>query len=123
AWNQTDKVAEGFLNRGEILEDVRMIEFKIVDDRDLGQIVHKFAALIEKCGVVFVAFNDEPLAVRNARALSEVVANASNQETGGQCIVLKGPAQQRSGRGLTVCPCDNERALAANEKFLQQFRQ
>ena len=47
--------------------------------RDFRQVMDELAALVEKGGVVFVAFDDEPFAVGEARALAEIVGNAADQ--------------------------------------------
>ena len=100
-----------------------MIEFQIVDDGDFGLVMDEFAALVEKPGVIFVAFDDEPLAVRKACALAEIVRDAANEKTWIQSVVLEHPRQQRSRRRLAMRAGDDERAFAADEEFLQQFRQ
>src|ERR1051325_937239 len=96
------------LNRIEVFENIRVIEFQIVDDGNFGQIMHEFAALVEKSGVVFVAFNDEPFTICKSRALAEVVRYSPDEITGIQAIVLEDPRQQRSGRGFAVSSTDDE---------------
>ncbi len=63
----------------ETVEDVGMVEFEIVDDSDLGQIMYKLAALIEEGRVVFVPLNNEPFAIRKSRALPEIVGDPADQ--------------------------------------------
>ena len=88
-----------------------------------GQVMDELAALVEKRRVVFVALDDEPLAVGETRALAEIVRDAADEKAGVQPVVLEHPGQQRSGGGFAVRAGDDQRAFAANEKFLQQFRQ
>ena len=66
------KCVNDCLDRGEIFKNVRVIEFQVVDDRDLRQVMDELAALVEKRGVIFVALDDEPFAVREARALAKL---------------------------------------------------
>src|SRR4029077_10982797 len=91
--------------------------------RGFGQIMDEFAALIEESSVVFVAFDNEPVAVRETRALAEIVWNAADEITGVQAVVLEYPGQERSGGGFAVGAADDEGAFAANEEFLKQLRQ
>ena len=79
-----------------------MIEFEIVDDRDFGQVMHELAALVEKGRVVFVAFNDEPFAVSEARSLAQIIRDASNEIARIQAVVLENPGQERSRRRLAM---------------------
>ena len=116
-------MAESFLNRREVFKNVGVIEFEIVEDGDLGQVVDELAALVEKGRVVFVALDDEPLAVREARALAEVVRNAADEERRVQLVVLEDPGEQRGRARLAVRAADHDDALAAHEKFLEQLRQ
>ena len=114
---------EGGLDRLQVLEDVGVVELEVVDDGHLGQVMDELAALVEEGRVVFVALDDEPFAVGEARALAEVVRDAADQEARVQPVVLEDPGQQRSGGGLAVRAGDDQRALAANEEVLQQLRQ
>src|SRR5579862_4488257 len=98
-----------------------MIEFQIVDDGDLRQVMDEFAALVEESGVVFVAFNDEPFAIGETRALTKVVRDAADQKARIQAVMLEHPRQQRSGSRLPMRAANDQRAFAANEEFLQQF--
>ncbi len=56
-----------------------MIELDIVNDRHLGQIMDKLAALVEKRRVVLVPLNNEPFAVCKTRPLTKVVRYPSDQ--------------------------------------------
>src|SRR5437667_12709091 len=59
-WNEIEKSFKSELDRGQVVEDVRMIEFEIVDDGHLGKIVDELAPLIEERGVVFIAVDHKP---------------------------------------------------------------
>src|SRR3984957_20624110 len=123
AWDQIDKPFEGCLDRGQILEDIRVIEFEVVDDDYFRKVMDKFAPLVEKGGVVFVPLDDEPWTFREARAFAEIIGNAADEKARLQPVMLEHPRQQRGGGGLAVRTTDHERTFAANEEFLQQFRQ
>src|SRR3954471_11833462 len=98
-----------------------MVEFEVVDDRDLRQVMDELAALIEEGCVVFVAFDNEPFTVRETRALAEVVWNAADKIARVEAVVFEDPGEERSSGGLTVGAADHERAFAANKKFLEQL--
>src|ERR1039458_9011057 len=100
-----------------------MIKLEVVDDANFRHVMDEFAALVEKRGVVFVAFDDEPLTVCKPRTLVQIVRNAADEITRIQSVVLKYPRQQRSRRGLAMRAGDDDGTFAANEKFLEQLRQ
>ena len=123
ARNEADEVLEGGLDGFEALEDVGMVELKVVDERHLGQVMHELAALVEEGGVVFVAFDDEPGAVGEPRALAEVIRDAADEVAGVEAVMLEDPRQERGRRRLAVRAGNDQRTLAANEEVLQQFGQ
>src|SRR5436190_12466142 len=111
------------LDRIEIFKDVRVIELEVVHDADLRLVMDEFAALVEKCGVVFVAFNDEPWTVREPCALAQVVRDSANEIARVQTVVLENPREQRRRGGFAMRARDDDRTFAADEKFLEQFGQ
>src|SRR4051812_25485810 len=121
--DQADKMFEGGFDRVEAVENICVIEFKIIDNGKLGEVVDEFASFIEECRVVFVALNDEPFAAGEAGALAEVVWNPPNQVAGVQAVMLEDPGEQGGGRGLSVRAANDDRAFAANKKFLEQLGQ
>src|ERR1035437_1090509 len=79
ARNQADEMRKSFFDRVEIFKNVGVIEFEIVDDGDFGLVMDELAALVEERRVVFVALDDKPFAVREPRALTEIVRDATDQ--------------------------------------------
>src|SRR2546422_8906965 len=94
----------------------------VVDDRDLGQVMDELAALVEERRVVFVALDDEPFAVGEARALAEIVRNAADEIARVQPVVLEDPREQARGRGFPVRAGHDDGAFATDEKLPQQIR-
>ena len=87
------KCEKDFLIDVKVFKNVRVIEFKVVDNCDFRQVMDELAALVEKRSVVFVALNDEPIAVSEPRALTEIVRNAADEIAGVQPVVLEDPRQ------------------------------
>ena len=44
---------------GEVVEDVGMVELKVVQNRSARTVMHKLAAFVEEGSVIFVSLNDE----------------------------------------------------------------
>ena len=105
------KSFEGGLDRLQVFKNIGVIELEVVDDRDLRQVMDELAALIEKGGVVFVAFDDEPFAVGEARALAEILGNAADEITGIQPLCSN---TQVSSEVVVVLPCVPE---TTSERF------
>ena len=120
---EPDEMFEGGPDRLKVFKNVRVIELQIVDDCHLWQVMDELAAFVEEGGVVFVPFDDEPLAVGEAGALAEIVGETADEVAWIEAIVLEHPGQQRGGGGLAVGASDDEGAFAANEKLFQQLRQ
>src|SRR5260221_1010783 len=114
---------EGFFEWVEIFKNVRVVKLQVVNDGDFRLVVDELAALVKKCGVIFVALDDEPFAVREPRALAEVRRDAADEKTRVQAAMFKHPREQRGGGGFAMRAADDERAFAADEEFRQQRRQ
>src|SRR4051812_7447545 len=91
ARHEADEKFKLLFDRIQIFKNISVIELEIVDDRDFGQVMNELAALVEKRGVIFVAFDDEPFAVGEARALAEIVRNAPDEIARIQTVVFKNP--------------------------------
>src|ERR1700722_11860129 len=66
AGDDPDEMRKRFLDGGEVFKNVRVIKLEIIDNRGFGLVVDELAALIKKGGVILIAFNDDPFAVREA---------------------------------------------------------
>src|SRR5712692_8618886 len=67
-------------HRVEILINVRVVELDVVDDGQLRQVVHELRPLVEIRGVVFVAFDDEVIALRHPKAGAKVLYDSADQK-------------------------------------------
>ena len=66
-------------NRGQIFKNIGVVKFQIVQHRCAWAVVHKFAALVKKCGVVFVGFNHEIRALMPRHFAAQPRRNAKIQ--------------------------------------------
>ncbi len=80
ARNEVHEALESRFNRIEIFVDIGVIEFDRGEDKGVWKVVQKLWTLVEKCRVVFVAFEDEMVARSEAEAAAEIFGDASNQE-------------------------------------------
>ena len=69
ARDEVDEASKTRLDLGKVLKNIGVVEFKVVEHRHFREVMDKFAALVKKSCVVFVALDDEPCAVRKARTL------------------------------------------------------
>src|SRR5215813_11386792 len=82
ARDQTNEILEGGFDGLEIRKNIGMVKFQVIDNGNFRQVMNELAAFVEKSGVVLVAFYNEPVALREARSLAEVVGNAADEITG-----------------------------------------
>ena len=80
AWRQVHQALECCLYRFQVGIDVGMIKLHRSQDNGLRKVVQEFGALVEEGRVVFVAFDDEVLALLQSKTAVEILRDASNQE-------------------------------------------
>lgn len=78
AGDDVEKSAEAEFDFLDVLVDVGVVEFDVVDDDALGKVVEEFGAFVEEGGIVFVAFEDGERGVGKEGAAVEVFRNAAN---------------------------------------------
>src|SRR5204863_9576720 len=123
ARHQIHQTPKRELHRIEVLVNIGVIEFDVVNDGNFGEVMHELRALVEIGRVVFVAFNDEVIAVGDAKTDAEVLHHATDHERWIEsCLVDDPRGETRRGR-LAVSTRDYQRAPAANEFILQNFWQ
>jgi len=66
-------LAEDLGDFGEVLVDICVVEFDIVDDQDLGQVVEKLSPFGKEGTVVFVPFDNEVLTLAKAVGTVEIL--------------------------------------------------
>lgn len=73
-------MVELFLNCFQVIKDVCVVEFKVVEDQCLWVVVNKFGVFVEEGVVIFVGFNDEEWVVVQVCGDVEIVWNVVNYE-------------------------------------------
>lgn len=66
------RVVELFLNGLQVVENVRVIELKIIEDQRARAVVNELGALVEEGAVVLVRFDNEERAVAQPRRYVEI---------------------------------------------------
>ncbi len=100
-----------------------MIVFQIVQDGRAGAVVHKFGALVEKGGVVFVGLDHKQgLFWIEAGRHTQAGGHATDQEVGGQLGLLQYPAQHGAGGGLAVRAGHGQNVLLVQNVLAQPLR-
>src|SRR5207247_1417385 len=106
----------------EIFVNIRVIEFDVVDDGQLRQVVHELRTFIKIRGVIFVAFDNQVIAVANPKAGAKVLYDSADQKRGVESASIQHPRGETGSRGLAVRAGNHQRATAADEFFLKNFR-
>ena len=93
----------------QITKNIRMVELEIVNDRDMWSVVDKFAPLVEKRAVVFIALDHKRIV-----GCAEVVPHrwierhSADQKTWIAARRAQQIGGERSRRRLTVCARDDD---------------
>ncbi len=66
----------------QIGENIGMIKFQIIQNQSAGMVVQKLAALVEKSGVIFIAFQHEFGTIAQSGTAAKIFRHAANQKTG-----------------------------------------
>src|SRR5205823_5120619 len=96
-------------HRVQVFIDVGMVEFHVRQQERCRHVMQKLRSLVEECGVVLIAFNDEVLALIDREAAGKVLGNAPDQKRWIQTSDLKDPCQHGSCGGLAVSSSNHNR--------------
>src|SRR5215469_1752079 len=105
SWNQVDEQTKSFLDFVQVAKDVGMIELDRRENNGLGKVVEEFRAFIEKCSVVFVAFQDEMFSLSQSKAAAEIFCDATDEKRGIFLCGLENPGQHGRRSGLAMGAC------------------
>ncbi|MPN32048.1 hypothetical protein SDC9_179524 [bioreactor metagenome] len=50
---------ELFLNRSQIIKDIGMVKFQIIQDRRLGMVMHELGTFVKEGRIIFICFYTE----------------------------------------------------------------
>jgi hypothetical protein len=104
------------LDRGEVVEDVGVVELEVVEDRRARPVVDELAALVEEGGVVLVGLDHERRArCAEARRDAEVERHAADEKAGLELGLLEDPGEHRRRPGLAVRAGDGEDVAAGED--------
>ena len=90
------------LDCAQVFEDIRVVEFEVVQNRGAGPVMHELGALVEKGAVVFICLDHEERRIAEPGRDAEVLRYAADQETGSHAGVFENPCQQTRCGGLAV---------------------
>ena len=119
----THQVMKLPLDGCQVVKNIGMVEFEVVEHGSARPVMHELAALVEESRVVLVRFDDEKgcrtsyfacclaarcITVTCAEACRhvEIEGHATHQKPGRTTCKLKNPGQHRRCRGLAVRACN-----------------
>ena len=122
ARDEIDEALERELDGGQIGKDIGVVEFEVVDDANLGEVVSEFASFVEERRIVFIPLENDPRAIGETGSTSEISGDAADQEAGIQASGFENPSHQGGGGGLTVSSGDDDRTFSADKVVLDELR-
>ena len=90
------------LDGRQVVKNIGMVEFEVVQHRRARAVVNELAALVEKRRVVFVGLNHEGVARAQPRRHAKVQRHAADQKAGLQASAFQYPGQHGGGGGFAV---------------------
>jgi len=96
------EMVELALDRGEVVEDIRMVEFEVVQHQGPWTVMHELRAFVEKGGVVLVGLDDERRAAAQPGRDAEALRDAADEKAGIQAGATQDVRQHARRGGLTV---------------------
>ncbi len=122
ARHDTHQVVELLLNRFQVIEDVRVIELKVVEDQRARAVVNKFRALIKEGAVVFVCFDDKKWAVAQAGRNLKIPRHATDHKAWLVAAGFQDPGRHSGGGGFAVRARNSNNPAIAQHKVMQPLR-
>ncbi len=116
------QVMELFLNRFQIVKDVRVIKLKVVEDQGSRAVMHKFGTLIEEGAVVLIRFNHEKVAFTQTRGNVKVTRHAADHESRFIPTGFEDPGCHSSRSRFAVRPRHRQYPAIAQHKVMQPLR-
>src|SRR6516164_4930285 len=113
-------MVERSFDRVQVREDIGVVEFEVVDDRDFWEVMNELTAFIEESCVVFVTLDNKPITIGEASPLAEVIWNTPNEIARVQPVMFEHPGQQRRCGCFTMRTSHHHRPFATNKKVLEQ---
>ena len=100
-------------NRVQILVDVSVIKFEIVDDEPVRPVVHKLGTFVEERCIVFISFDNEALAAAVSCGDAEIRGDATDKKPGFQAGLFEDPCQHTRSRRFAMRAGNGKNLLAA----------
>src|SRR5687767_5432093 len=76
--HEVHETAKSELHRVKIFVDIGVIEFDVVDDSQLRQVMHELRTLVEVGSVVLVGLDDHVVTLRHTKAAAEILRHAAD---------------------------------------------
>ncbi|CCK08537.1 hypothetical protein BN128_2572 [Cronobacter sakazakii 696] len=116
------QVVELFLNGFQIVKDIRVIEFEVVEHQRARRVVDKLGAFIKERAVIFVGFNHKERAVTKARGDVEIARHAADDKARLVAAGFQDPGSHARRRGFAVGAGHRHDPAVAQHEIVQPLR-
>ena len=113
---------ELFLDRFQIVKDVRVVKLKVIENQRARAVVNKLGAFIEESAVVFIGLNHEERAVAKARGNIEVARNAADNKARLVAAGFEDPGRHAGCGGFPVRSGNRQHPAIAQHEIVQPLR-
>ena len=113
---------ELFLDGFEIIKDISMIKFEIINDQRIAKVMYKFRAFVKKRTVIFIRLNHKVLTVAKPCRYSKVLRYSPNQEAWFMTRNIENFCQHAAGAGFTMSARNRQNIFVAQNRLTQPLR-
>ena len=115
-------MVELFLDRFQIVKNIRVIELKVVEDQRTRAVMYEFRTLIEEGAIVLIRFNNEEVALTQARGNLKVTRYSADHKARLIAAGFEDPGRHSGGGGFAVRPRNRQYPTIAQYKVMQPLR-
>ena len=122
ARNNAHQVVELFLDRFQVVKNIRVVELKVVEDQRARAVMHELGTLVEERAVVLVGFDHKERAVAQTRRNVEITRYAANHEARLVAAGFEDPGRHARGRGFAMRTGNGNHPAVAQDEVMQPLR-
>ena len=101
-WHSAHQMMKLAFNGFDIIENVRVIEFQVVENQGIGSVMNKFGALVEEGAIVLVCLDHEKVTAAQPGGHREILGHTAHQVSGIKAGLIENPQQHGRCGGFAM---------------------
>ena len=120
--HNTHQMVELLLNRPQVVKDIRVVEFKVVQHQRARAVVHKLGTLVEEGAVILIRLNHKERAFAQARGDVKIARHTADHESGLIAAGFQNPCGHSRRGGFAMRTRNGNHPTVAQHKIMQPLR-